>query len=415
MLSIIIRQFKDNIDGLRDFVALVEPFLQKKEKEMIMSEKENLLPLFFALSELDSEFKITPELIKKMEKKVGKISTNIEDSGNGKSVSIILEKHNDEFDKAINKIVKTNYQEELLYKTSLLSLTSSAEWFVYQLFHQYYDLYPYPLEHKDKFFSLDELKEFKSIDDARDFLISSKIDKIMRQGFEEWYESLKKQEIFGLKLKQVENFKKDLTEIFQRRHLLVHNGGIVNEYYLQKVDTDKSKGLRKGDTLHLSKEYIDNAIDTIEFCFLLVAFELWQKIDKNNLEKRSDVINDFILDYIDKGKFKNAENFARFFCSEKGLKEHYALIGQLNYWQSVKWQGKYNEIQNEVEKADYSAKDAFYKAGYYAICNNKELFFTNLDEALKNGKLKLIDAKTWPIFKEMRKKREFKKIISKYK
>lgn len=414
MLSKIIKQFKENIDGLRDFVALVEPFLQEKEKEMYKTEKENLLPLIIGLSEIENEIQITPEIREKIENKVGKITTNVEENDKGKSVNISFEKQDKDFNKALLKMMKTNYQKELLYKSSLISLTSTAEWFIYQLFHQYYNLYPFPLEHKDKFFSLDDLKEFTTIEDAKNFLISTKVDKIMRQGFEEWYESLKKQEVFGLKLKQVEKYKNDLTEIFQRRHLLVHNGGIANEFYLQKVAAEKTKGVKKGENIFLSKEYIESAIDTIEFCFLLISFELWQKIDKDNIEKRCDVINDFILDYIENEKYKNAENLANFYCAEKGLKEHFTLVGQLNYWQSIKWQGRFNDIKQEVMQADYSAKEALFKAGYYAICDNKDLFFINLDEALKNKKLKIEDAKTWPIFKEMRKEKEFEELITKY-
>lgn len=414
MLSKIISQFKENIEGLRDFVSLVEPFLKEREKETIKSERDNLLPLVIAFNELDDDFEVSPEIKKKIEDKMGAVKTDVSEIENGKSVNISFEKQNKEFNNAIEKMRKSNFQKELLYKSSLMSLCSTAEWFIYQLFHQYYNLFPYPSEHKDKFFSLDDLKEFNTIDDAKNFLISIKVDKIMRRGFEEWYQSLRKQDVFGLKMKEVENYKHELTEIFQRRHLLVHNGGFVNEFYLQKVDSTLTEGLKKEDKLHLSKDYIEKAINEIEFCFLLIAFELWRKLDKDNVDKRSDVINDFIIDYIEKERHENAENLSRFYSCEKGLKEHFALVGQLNYWQSIKWQGRYDEIMVEVEKADYTAKDALFKAGYFAICDNKESFFECLEEAINNKKLKVEDAKTWPIFKEMRKEEKFNEIIEKH-
>nr|WP_288833215.1 hypothetical protein [uncultured Flavobacterium sp.] len=414
MLSKIITQFKDNIEGLRDFVDLVEPFLKEKESETIKSEKDNLLPILAALNELDENFSLTEEMKKSINDRVGKITTTEVDSEDGKSIKINFEKTDSNIEKALNKMLKSNLQKELLYKSSLMSLASTAEWFTYQLFHNYYSLYPYPLEHKDKFFSLDDLKEFGTIEDAKNFLISTKIDKIMRQGFEEWFSSFKKQDVFSLKLKLVGDHKNDLTEIFQRRHLLVHNGGIVNEFYLQKVALNFKRNLKNGDKLILDKAYIDNAIDTIEFCFLLIAFELWQKIDKDGKEKRIEAINDLIVHYIESERYINAEKLGKFFSEEKDIKEHYTLVGQLNYWQSIKWQDRYNEIKKEVENADYSAKDVFFQTGYFAICDKKEEFFKCLDDAIKNKKLTLDDAEKWPIFKEMRKEIEFQEIMKKY-
>ena len=37
------------------------------------------------------------------------------------------------------------------------------------------------------------------------------------------------------------------------------------------------------------------------------------------------------------------------------------MNGLLNYWQSVKWQGRFESIQKEVEQADFSAKDPLYQ------------------------------------------------------
>ena len=78
------------------------------------------------------------------------------------------------------------------------------------------------------------------------------------------------------------------------------------------------------------------------------------------------------------------------------------MYGQLNYWQSVKWQGRFEDVRKEVERADFSAKDPLYQLALLALDNKNERFFSLLPVVPRSEKLTLKDLKAWPIFREMR-------------
>jgi hypothetical protein len=89
------------------------------------------------------------------------------------------------------------------------------------------------------------------------------------------------------------------------------------------------------------------------------------------------------------------------------LPEAMSLNGQLNYWQSIKWQGRYDEVRSEVEKADFSAKHPRYELAYRALREDKDGFFTMLPTIIRQETLTFEDLDKWPIFQEMRKDPRF--------
>src|SRR5690606_32768666 len=115
----------------------------------------------------------------------------------------------------------------------LISLVSTVEWFFSQILHYYYDKFPDSSGIKNKTLTLDDLKNFGSINDAEKFLIENKIEEILRGSIKDWFKILKDDLKLGLGYK--DQYEDELVEIYQRRNLLVHNGGVVNAIYLSKV------------------------------------------------------------------------------------------------------------------------------------------------------------------------------------
>lgn len=126
---------------------------------------------------------------------------------------------------------------------------------------------------------------------------------------------------------------------------------------------------------------------------------------------RSLTLNEINFNHLLSGRWQITEHFSKFVMNDKQMPEKDRLIGQLNYWQSIKWQGRYNDIIEEVKKSDFSAKDSIFQLAIAAIKDSKKEFFNLLPEIIKQNKLSIEDIKTWPIFKEMRKGVAFKRFI----
>lgn len=368
---------------------------------------------------LDSQSANDPDEEKLRETFDGEIVIEEEESdanaNDGKRVIKIRVSGNDanKFEETLKELGRTGKQTGLLYQSSLMNLTSTVEWFMSQLLHKYFDAYPDAVGSKDNVFSLNDLKAFGSIEDARGYLVDSRVEKILRASLEEWIEFLRQNANLGMGY--LEKHKDELTEIFQRRNLIVHNGGIVNSIYLSKVAPSIKGKTKLGAKIRTSRRYVDNAIDLLEQTFVLVAAELWYRQSADQSEEIAAVLASISFEHLVQERWSVAEGISKFIMSGKGLPEITHLFAKLNYWQAIKWQGRYAEIQHEVEHADFSGKNLVSQLALNALAGRVSEFFVLLPEVITGDmkpelvghKITYEDLETWPIFRDIRRVAEY--------
>jgi hypothetical protein len=308
---------------------------------------------------------------------------------------------------------RTEKHIELLYKNSLMSLLSSVEWFFSEILHFYYDKYPESAGIQKKALTLSELKSFGTVADAEKYLIDIKIEEVLRGSFDSWLNLLKTE--LALKLGYITAIENELIEIYQRRNILVHNGGKVNSIYLSKVDESQRKGIKLNDTLRIDKEYLDAAIRKLQKTFILIASELWKKLDKND-KIRGDVLTDIIYDNLLKSRWDICEGLCHFIINDSKLEPIDRLVAQINYWLCKKRTGQFDKIKDEIDKANFEDKKEIFQLALYALKDDKKSFFETLPIALDSKQLNVERLEEFPIFQELRETEEYKKFkaISKH-
>jgi hypothetical protein len=83
----------------------------------------------------------------------------------------------------------------------------------------------------------------------------------------------------------------------------------------------------------------------------LVAAELWKQLDAKD-EDRSVVLIKLAFESLKAARWKLSEGISFFVMNDKQLSERDQLVGRINYWQALKWQGRFDEIRSHVEQAD---------------------------------------------------------------
>lgn len=239
-----------------------------------------------------------------------------------------------------------------------------------------------------------------SIEEATRYLIDSRIDELMWGGFDDWFAYLTEKMKLGLGY--VKENRKQIIEVFQRRNVMVHNNGITHSSYVNKVSADLRTDVSLGEPLTVSPDYLSRSIDLIVTNFLLVAADLWKQLDPSD-EMRGQVLVEIAFERLRQERWKVAEGLSCFLMKDKKLSERNQLIGALNYWQSIKWQNRFEEVRSQVRDSDFSAKDELYQAARYALLDDDKSFFSLLPAVFDGGKLDLDRLGTWPIFREMRK------------
>jgi hypothetical protein len=299
---------------------------------------------------------------------------------------------------------------ELLYESTLISLLSSVELFFSRIMHFNFTKFPGLVGGKDKVFSFDELTLFGSVEDARTYLIESRVENLLRDSFEEWITQTKK--MCNLTAGYLEPHWEELCETWQRRNLIIHNGGVVNGIYLAKVKQRKDKPLKKGDKLRVSPSYLRKRFDLFELNCLLLAFDLWKKLSPKD-ELRSNSLMGIGYDRLEAKNWQVAEGLSRFLAGEKNLPEAYQLVGKFNFWQSVKRQNRWSEIKEEVEQEEIDSKSARFRLAWYSLTERKDEFFKLLPSVLKSEEISSEELMTWPIFEDMRSDERYKKYAAK--
>lgn len=412
-----IENFQESIIGLRDFVELINPFLSEHGEKVAEEHEKDLKPIQLAhLRFLETDETIKQQYTDELKEIYdGDIDVEfIQDSdqdGAPKSNKSIRFKMNGEslkINEAIDKLVKTANQKELLYKNSLISLLSSVEWFFSQILHNHYDKFPDSAGIKKKTLTLEELKSFESLKDAENYLIDDKIESILRGSFKDWLDVLKLE--LSLKLPYISFFEDEMFEIYQRRNLLVHNGGTVNSIYLSKVADKYKQNLNIGDSISVSEAYLERAISLLHTTFTLIACELWKKLEPEK-EDRCAVTMELSYEYLKKEKWDISEIASLFLIGDKKMPIASRTAAQLNYWLSKKNSGKFDDVKSEVKDADFSDKAKVFQVALHALRDEEKDFFQLLPNVLKTEELSPDEVMEFPIFSNMRGKQEFETFL----
>jgi hypothetical protein len=197
-----------------------------------------------------------------------------------------------------------------------------------------------------------------------------------------------------------------ISEIFKRRNVVVHNGGRAGRRYFEEVEEALRPGIKLGEVVDVSTGYLNVSIDLIECQFLLLAAELWKQLEASD-ERRGRFLLKAAVHSLEEGRWVTARFLSQFGMNDKNLPESLRLSSQINYWQSFKWSGQYEQIREEVKKTDFSAKAPLYRLAYAAIVDDFESCFKLIPGLLECGELKKVDLCTWPLFQAVMKHPDF--------
>ncbi|MFW1586367.1 hypothetical protein ACEWBR_21920 [Vibrio parahaemolyticus] len=404
-------EFSQNLESLRDFIELVDQHVDDKNKEEMEKNPESFLPILLAMNSMDPEkFELPDNLDDRFKQELDKLDLQVElvessKDGEEKEYSV---KMSDEvgamFMKSLDVLNRKQTRTSSLYQNSLISVISYVEWFLAQLIHKYYDHNPNAVGIKDKQLSLDDLYELGSIEDARKFLIDSKVESIMRSNIESWVKFFKEQ--VKLSMGYLSEHMNDMTEACQRRNLYVHNGGTVNSIYIKNCHFLPDAKDQIGRKIDTDREYIEKTISTFERCFILVASELWKKNEPNS-ESRYKVLKSLAEEHIDQGRYDIAESLSYFLCGDKQNSEFQLLMAKMNYWYAIKAQGNLSKVNKDIEKEDMTARPSIFKFMKANLLSDFELSCEYLDELLHTKQLSHEELMSNVVYKDLVSSDEF--------
>lgn len=303
---------------------------------------------------------------------------------------------------------------KLLQRSYIVSMVSQFDAFIANLLRNIYAINPDQLKQSDHKLTFAELQTFSSINAAREHIIDSKIENILRESHQEQFKEIANS--IGVEsLKKFANWPV-FVEITQRRNLFVHSNGVVSNQYLRicKAEGVILGELKKGDQLEVDFDYFSKSFNV----FYEVAVKLSQmtlrilllKKDKTAQGEIDKCIITNIYDLIVDKRYEVAIELSNFALDSKFKhSDKDRIFLTLNRAQAYKWKGDDAKCQQLLDEEDTSAWSSELKCPKYALEGNLDKVCEIIHAIGKKGEiLHAEQLRSWPIFQAVRGENRFR-------
>lgn len=403
----------------------------KKEQKGEISEATNLNLLEINLNQFLEELSALNDTLptqltilsfrhKNIIKKLEKISTKTEEKDEKGEVFLRFKsntEHADEFLEIHKHLSRIDIAKKILPRNYIVSIISQYDAFLGNLVKSLYKINPNIIRSSDKELNIEDLFNYKSIDELKEHIVDKEVDSLLR---EDHYEQLK---ILEKRISIVTG--KDFTlttnlpilpkfiELTQRRNLFVHSNGHTTRQYFESKRKWKFTSECNGDLneeLKANSKYCNDAFEILYEIAVKLTHVLWRKFEPEDRENADEHLNEIIYDLLNDNKYDLViviANFAtdiiRTFSSDQ-IRKFIIINKAIAY----KLQEKEQECKNVLKKEDWSIGNEFKLAKL--ILEEKYLEAGNLMIKIGTND-ELINKKAylhWPLFILFRKTNEFK-------
>ncbi len=300
-----------------------------------------------------------------------------------------------------------------LGRASLSSTIAEFDYFISRL------LKIASVQFRDKFINLGDTVTLSDLNGLNNFdeLLNSRVQKKIESLISDSHYNLIEWICEKLGLSSFDAVKKSIyfkkfMEACQRRHLIMHNGGIVNERYLRKCTEAgwKIDDLPPvGDEVEISEKYLRSAAAhtyMVGFCFLHL---LWNKIDGADHRKSKLNMLQTSHEFLEGNLTKLAERVVDFAEESKAnmsfdLQMKFGVNRALCslYDPRLDKEEQTKAAKGVLEKYDWSAKSPVFDLAL--ACVRRDFSdIVGLAKLANESGLGYAEAATWVVFKEARK------------
>lgn len=352
-------------------------------------------------------YKQTIERLETFERKYCEVTKE----GERRSVKIPAE-HFSEWKSLSKRVLTRKISLINLPRSILVSLVSHYDAYLGRLLRNIYIRIPELLNASDRKLTYEDLVGFDSIESAKEYMIEKEIESVLRGSHVEQFKVMER--LFSLPLTKGLESWPCFIEITERRNLFVHTGGMISSQYLSVCASQKCKldeGATEGSFLSVPQAYFERANDCVFEIGIKLGHVLWRKLFPDEREQADGNLLETTFDLLVSHKYELAVIISNFACTE--LKTHSSerlkLMLIVNRSLAYKWSGDEKSARHSMKGIDWSAKSDEFKLANALILDdwsNASIFMARVGDKTVSKS----DYRKWPLFKEWRKREEFKSV-----
>ncbi|GIG90919.1 hypothetical protein Pen02_58550 [Plantactinospora endophytica] len=289
----------------------------------------------------------------------------------------------------------------ILYSSLLVTTVGACEVFLGDTMRAFLKARPEAMSTSEAKFSFSEVAGFKSIEAFRNYSINKQVDSILRQGsFDDWMKWF--DDKLRIKYEDMTSHGLNLREVFQRRHIHVHNDGRVSDLYLLKLP-DLEAPPTINTHLEITPAYLTGAIDQLwDFAVVLIV-AVGRKLFRKDAASREAINNlgvNTIFEHLKSGKYHCViELYAR--LHEGFDSEVDRLTTRVNHWVARSRLGD-PKVTAEVEAWDTTTLSRRYQLAKTALQGDYKEAAELAGQLIVGGELTRRDYREWPLLLHVR-------------
>ncbi|MEV6245228.1 hypothetical protein AB0M38_03360 [Streptomyces sp. NPDC051742] len=301
------------------------------------------------------------------------------------------------------RFMNADPQHQLLRNALLVSSVSSFEILFGRVARAILDINRAAFTESDHGFTLQQLFEFNSLEDAREFLIERQVSKLLYESVDGWDKWLKRAS-GGLSMSELPIDWTVVREGFARRNLLVHSDGVVNQIYLgilKKLDGRRDWGAKAGEKIGVSGEYLTEFLEELMALGRMLCVGVGVRMRKQDeriflLALLGDIRRNLMA-----GHWRSVRHTAEY-ALKYNLPRSDQISAQVSAWVARKSLLGVDEIRGEVEGWDTTGLVAKFAHQKSVLLNETDAAVAEINKLIAEGVLTTFEVAVEPIYSEVR-------------
>jgi len=289
----------------------------------------------------------------------------------------------------------------MLYSSLVVSLVGELETLVGEITRALYEHDPIKLEDSERQFKWSEIAAFGTLDEFRAHAIERAVEAMLHGSFSDWLGFL--QTKFDVKAPRLAA-EFEAIEIVQRRHAIVHAGGLASRQYLDKLSKFKELDVALEDELEVTFEYLARAADVLLVVALGLVSSAGFKVCKQDeiVEAFEDAIANRCFFLLQERRFGAVKMIVEQVPRDRMKSESSRLIIQVNGWIAMKALGEFEKCIKEVKAFDVSARSNDMVLAKLTLLGEIKPAYALARKMVDSGDLKQEHWLTWPLLEDLR-------------
>lgn len=295
----------------------------------------------------------------------------------------------------------------ILFSALLTTVIASLEVLVSSLVTEHYLRFPSSLEGTEKEFSLQDLAAFSEFEDAKSTAIARRVDNLMRGSLDDWADWFESR--VGAKFDRVSHAPEALREAFQRRHLIVHNGGRVSRQYLRNVPAAQGV-VEVGDEVFVTRRYLETVLEECVTFGMLLATICWVEWAPEDRPVASARLNEAIYELMKDDAWPHVRHLCQV-AQHLKCDDASKNVLRVNEWLAIKRLDGVAEIESDVLNWDTSALSARFRLAKASLLDDRAEQIALIPKLVASGELRPRELFDWPLLAELRQSQEFEGLL----